>query len=570
MRKYARAITKSSPLLAIAACLLALIIVLLWYPSELFIAPMQNFDTPSHLYAVEKLLNNGASEIFHLAANGGFYPPLFHIVATLFVPIFGLFGGVSVAWIIGAGIIFPLGMYFLVKEILINVKARYKHFVLLFVPTLSVSFLAFPYSLLDIGTLYAYGFAVALLPWFIMFTKRFWRSIADKISKKSLMLTIFGVIASMVLVILAQPRVLFLAIPIVLVDGIYFVVKQWKTNKKVAVTALLSGCGALAVFVVGIVYYVIKSLRSDLLWHPEKWFEGVVATHSWGEAILAWFSASPNLFGAYFVSIIVIITTIVSLIFAIKKWKNEISQKFLILYSLFGIIYVFCVSSVSGFAKIISAPWYQNGWRILAVLPILIVPIFALAVIRLCEKMAQHNKIWPVFVVPTVIVACSASMLFGSASLKMKEQIINQTAFGAGVLFDESELGVSRELDLESDSLILADPTTGANYISFFTSYDVVFPIINPDTARQEDLKNIIDAFSEADSGKLATEACAYSRPVYFTQFGGQSNVFGGEHILLPWYGFHNQATIDSFVDKGVFQFVAGDGEYSFYKIICE
>lgn len=556
--------------LFVLACALALIVVFLWYPLELFQFPMQNFDTPAHLYAVEKILNSGLSEVLHLSPSGGFYPPLFHIIAAGFSLAFGLFGGVSAAWILGAGIIFPIGMYFLTREALHSSKSRFKKLALLLTPILAVSFLAFPYSLLDVGTLYAYGFAIALLPWLLFFAKKFWRVLASGGSKRVLIMTIVGVIISFALVALAQPRALFFAVPIILIDVIYFIVQQWKVKKKLAIKTLIAGGSTLLLFVAGISFYVVRSLRSDLLWHPENWFEGVTTTHSWLEAILAWLSGAPKLSGIEFISIITIIIIVTALIFAIKKWKNEIAQKFLILYGLFGIIYVFCVSSNSGFAKLISAPWYQNGWRILAVLPIIVIPIFVLAVAKLCEKIGKRYNSIPMFVIPVIMIACITTTLVGVASMQLKGQVVSQATIGSTSLFSQNEYELSQSLELEPNSLILADPTTGANYLGFFTDYEMIFPVINPDTARQQDLQDIMTAFDEVDSEKLLNTVCAKSQPVYFADFGEQSDIFGGEHMLSPWRSFHNQATLNSFVQSGIMQKMNFNHNYNFYKFNCE
>lgn len=554
----------------IAAFFIAFIVVFLWYPSELFYMPMQNFDTPAHLYAVDKLLNNGLSEVFHLSPDGGFYPPLFHLIAAGFAQILGLFGGVSVAWIFGAGIVFPIGIYFFTKETLVSVKSHYKDHVLLLAPILAVTFLVFPYSLLDIGTLYAYGFAVSLLPWLLFFAKKFFRALVTKEQNKLIITSIIGVIVSLLFILLAQPRALFFAIPIILVDVIYFIIKQWNTSRKLAAGMLIAGSGVLATFVAGIGYYVFRSLRADLLWHPENWFEGTVPTHSWLEALFVWVGGIPKLFGIEFISIIVIIIIIASIVFAAKKWKNEIAQKFLMIYGLFGIIYVFCVSSESGLAKIISAPWYQNGWRILAIIPVIVIPVFIFFSIKLCEKLSKRNKVFPVFLISAIMISCIVTILFGTASLQLKEQIVSQASINEASLFSQNEYEIAKKLDLEKDSLILADPTTGANYISFFTDYDMVFPVINPNTARQDDLRNIIQAFDKADGAKLKETACSYNKPIYFLDTDRQSNIFGGEHILMPWYSFHNQKIINSFEYNEVFKKIGNDDEYRLYKITCE
>lgn len=569
MSRFASVLNRKT-LSVVAACLVAFIVVFLWYPSELFSMPMQNFDTPAHLYAVEKLLSDGVAEVFHLSPSGGFYPPLFHMIAASFAQFFGLFSGVSAAWIFGAGVVFPIGMYFLAKETLTSVKSRCKKFVLLVVPVLSVSFMAFPYSLLDVGTLYAYGLGVSLLPWLLYFTKKFWRVLSNMESKKALIVPIVGILASLFLVLLAQPRVLFLAIPIVLIDAVYFVIKQWKVKKKLALGTLTIGGGAMAIFIAGIGFYVFKSLRPDLLLHPENWFEGVVPTHSWFEAILAWLTGSPSLFGEEFISIMIIVIIIATLIFSIFKWRNEITQKFMILYSLFGVIYVFCVSSNSGFAKIISAPWYQNGWRILAVIPIIVIPVSVFAMVKLCDWLANRNKLLPSFLIPALIVVCVVTVLFGTASLKLRSQVVSQAMISETTLFSQNELEISQNLDLESNSLILADPTTGANFISFFSDYQVIFPVINPDTARQDDLRLIMEAFDKADGAKLNETVCSYDKKIYFFDFGQQSDIFGGEHMLKPWYGFHSQTVVENFVTSDVMKKISSDGDYAIYQFTCE
>ncbi|MDR3116311.1 MAG: hypothetical protein LBT91_00505, partial [Bifidobacteriaceae bacterium] len=142
------------------SCLLAFFLVWQWFPENLWQYPIQFSDAPAHYYYIEKLISGGIGQIFHLTAEGGFYPPFFHIVAALFINIFHLsvMQGMVCSWLFFNATIFPIGMTLLVSFFI----GRKNIFILSLIPLFSVSFFAFPYLLLHEGPLLAYGAAQAL------------------------------------------------------------------------------------------------------------------------------------------------------------------------------------------------------------------------------------------------------------------------------------------------------------------------------------------------------------------------------------------------------------------------
>ncbi|MDR2799101.1 MAG: hypothetical protein LBB07_00555, partial [Bifidobacteriaceae bacterium] len=215
--------------------ILSLLIVILWYPSNLWQYPIQFTDAPAHYYYIEKLVRNGFGSAMHLTLEGGFYPPLYHIVAAIFIKIFhvGVMTGSTLSWLFFNAIVFPVGMIFLVSYFI----GRKNIFILALTPILSVSFFAFPYLLLHQGPLLAYAAATALLPFLIYFTLKFFDALIDFLQNKNKRLLIIYFSASCILgllSVLAQPRILFAYGVFILPFLIDYLRKIYKINPKIA------------------------------------------------------------------------------------------------------------------------------------------------------------------------------------------------------------------------------------------------------------------------------------------------------------------------------------------------
>ena len=163
--------------------LIAFFAMAFFLPSEIWYLPIQTYDTPAHLNYIRRILDEGPAVAVSLKFEGGFYPPLFHLLAAALSAVFNLDipAAATAAWLVISGFIFPFGMLLFTKSFLQykEIKLNFSsHILNLFLPILSLTFSVFPHKFLEIGTLYAYGFGVALLPFLLALSLRF----LDKVS----------------------------------------------------------------------------------------------------------------------------------------------------------------------------------------------------------------------------------------------------------------------------------------------------------------------------------------------------------------------------------------------------
>ena len=140
----------------------------------------QTYDAVFHLNAVASIVQSGDASSLHLyrlthpTESTAFYPAVFHSIAALVVETTGVPVPVAVnaAWLGTAGPVFALGCGFLSRTLFGGLSLRRGELPPAVQPVLVASvgavlastFVAFPYLLLDFGTLYPNGLAYTTLP----------------------------------------------------------------------------------------------------------------------------------------------------------------------------------------------------------------------------------------------------------------------------------------------------------------------------------------------------------------------------------------------------------------------
>ncbi|MDR0837642.1 MAG: hypothetical protein LBM94_05495 [Propionibacteriaceae bacterium] len=155
--------------LAVFASWLVSLAILYWQTRNVdFTLPMQNYDSATHNELVRGMLNRRSISPFgfqdSLDLYGTYYPLGFTSLAYVFVTWLGVSvpTGISLAWGVGAAILWPLGCAFLVRALL-----PHRIFPAALAPVVSMCFEQYPLGLLNFGTLYPYALASSLLPWLL-------------------------------------------------------------------------------------------------------------------------------------------------------------------------------------------------------------------------------------------------------------------------------------------------------------------------------------------------------------------------------------------------------------------
>lgn len=542
---------------------LSVIAVLLWLPGEVWLSPLQTFDTPAHLNYIREILDKGVLSAVDLKFEGGFYPPLFHLVAAMFSLILGgsVTAGATAAWLLGAAVIFPLGMVLLIQALIKTGYLKVKlptNIVIFTTIILSLSFAVFPYLLLQIGTLYAYGFAMSLTPLvlasLLLFLRRF------RFQDFGWLVLVLGLMG------LAQPRALFstviLALPLVFLE---FRRLHQRDAKKFRRVSLILGLAVLSGFLATVIY-VLTRLRMELLLHPENWFSSLNINQGWLLSVWQYLSVTawqqPT---DWLMATVVIGTLVINLVL----WRKLKTGQFILLWVIFGVLFVLAASGDSAFSKILTAAWYKNPWRIGAALPVIIIPMMIMAVNWLAVKTKRIKLISIAFLALGLVL-----LIFNGQNWQIRKDLIGQTAMDNpyAMLSTQKTTAFHETKNLtETDALIVADPFTGATLDYALTGQELLFPIQNPRLENSADMQNMLAGWYNGDINQICSIRPA--QPKYFLNLGTIYSDF--DPIYQTYAVFHDEKLKQSFIKSGwlteIKQFPSGQEKpFELYKINCK
>lgn len=536
-------IKKHSEFISVAVgILLAFLLTVIILPSEIWSLPIQTYDTPAHLNYIQRILDEGPAVAINLKFEGGFYPPLFHLLAASLAVLFRLSvpAAATAAWLVASGIIFPLGMLFFVKEFFRykQIKLNFNPLVLnLFLPALSLTFAVFPHKFLEIGTLYAYGIGVAFLPFLLACSLRFFRKTSWQ--NGSIVALAF------VLTALAQPRALFLWV-IIIAPFVILEMKKW--GKKAIFSVV-----ALAMLGVGVVlFYVLSRLKSSLLFDPKNWFATLdVELPAW-QGIIEFFSATswqdP-------LNILLGIVIILTLILANTYRKDIKVNTLLISFFAIAIIYVIAILPPTGLGNIITAAWYRNPWRIIAAFPIVFLPIF----------IAVINRLWVSIVGKITAISLVALLVLSSQVFVVRQNIIDLTdiySSQTSMLTDEKILAFDKMKDEIGDGILLADPFSGATLSYALDDIDLLLPTPNPRIENSSKVQLALEAVSTENYTKL----CQINSEVYVAYLGPPFTTFDP-----IYHQYDNLQNLNKTGLKLIAKYESGQEKpFALYKISCQ
>lgn len=436
-------ITRWAPLIAgLIGMIVAFRIVLAWFPTAVWDKPIQGIDAPSHYYFIRKLLNRGPGVLLTLQPHDGFYPPLFHTLAALLVKIGGMLGipaftgnmavivAVNCVWILGAGIIWPLGMLLLCSYFTRRASAPVRCALAVAAPILAVGSGVNPYQMLYAGPLLAYGFASNMLPFLMLATLHLLDTLEDAFAARGaagtaegsasgptrrlrlpaelrarLLRTLALTMLAGFLVAVTQPKVIFTYILIML--PFVLVRMPWKL--------ILGVFATLAVLAAAFFVYAFTFIKSDKYFHPERWFhthqpdmslrtsltyaftDGLVS----GDPVNGLISFNMPTVAGWAMMVLLVGSLVIAGATVTRWWRGprEESDRHLgaialsLILSFLFVLFVFeCSATFTGaIANIATAVWYRNEVRTMTFLPYVILPLIAFAGARLDAWLASRR-----------------------------------------------------------------------------------------------------------------------------------------------------------------------------------
>jgi hypothetical protein len=263
-------------------------------------------------------------------------------------------------------------------------------------------------------------------------------------------------------------------------------------------------------------------------------------------------------------------TVLVSTLVAnIILWRKLKTGKFLILWLVFGVLYVLAASGEFGLAKLFTAPWYKNPWRISAILPIIMIPMIIAAINLLAVKLKRIKTISVVFVGLGILL-----MILNSQNWQIRETLIQQTATNNPytMLSDQKVATYKAVRSLtEENAVVVADPFTGAPLSYALTGQELLFPIQNPRLENSADMQNMLAGWNDANIDQIC--AVQSDREKYFLDMGRIYTDF--DPIYHTYDALHDPNVQQDFLKRGwlteLKQFASGQEKpFILYKINCK
>jgi hypothetical protein len=593
----------------------ALAIVILWFPSNLWHLPIENSDAAAHYYFINKLGSQGMGALTGLWPNGDFYPPLFHVLAHLiqvFSSLIGLqcsvFTAFSLVWIITSGVVFPLGMLLFCNYFLGNmdsedtprVYSRWTHrLLLLAIPVLSVSSASHPFGMLMHGPLIAFGLGTSLLPFGLYATLKLFDSIArEPPSYTEVATRIMETLVCIALLLLSHPRIAF---SFALLIGAFIVLRL---PRKVAIAGV-------ATIVTGAVAYVLLVLATETshrLGDPAQWFHSHRPSMTVPEALETIVSNGLDASVGFVFALLLVFCSIVAVAFS-KAGRQRSNSVALVMNVVFlSVVFVATVHSTGAVANLVSAPWYRDENRIIAMLPLTTLPLICAGFAALMSRIADsHDTQYSnrsvgndssatsnraVGRTLSSVVKARGDIFLSSAAAICAIALISVTFGAQAIDSTRSEFAtrIQEAANLDkphpteqltrakydalrdvvahtgTQAVIVSDPMNGSMYAGPLFGARMLYPIINPKSSGEGAIfAHVQEAFASGDSQLLSRTFCSIApgNPTYFLTLGPQAPSLQSFPFKDQYNVFHDDNLIGRYVGTGALTPVRNYGDLS-------
>ncbi|MEW1918229.1 DUF6541 family protein [Pseudarthrobacter oxydans] len=511
----------------------------------------QTFDNVFHLNAIRYVLDTGnASSLSLSSMTSGdsppyFYPAAWHGLASLLVQVTGspISVAVNVLNLCIAATVWTAGCMFLARTA-IGPNA----YAVAAAGVLSAGFSSFPLLLLDFGVLYPNFLAISMLP-AALATVAIFFGISDRTDHPVLARYVLAPMAATGIAI-AHPNglmsLLAVSIPILLVSFLRFFLLRYRSNNGHGRTAVM-GVGLLGILgVIVVMWNYIRPPAAAATWLPFQ-----TPGQAIGEVITNSAMQRPP---AFAVSILLITGVVV-------MFRRH--QRIWLLGSFIVVAVLFVVVSAGAAGQdrdALTGVWYNDSYRLAALLPVAAVPLAAAGVGWLAGKL-QH--LWverrssltflpPRFtdsrlVVPVLVPLALLGVLMVLQTLPLRASIAsaraNYVTTADSALVSADEMALIEELDaiVPPEATIAVNPWTGGAMAFALADRNTTSKHTLTTYTKSVELLN--DKFREASTDPEVCSAAAADNVRYVLDFGtrevhGGNHGFAGLHIPDKTPGF--------------------------------
>ncbi|MET0190496.1 MAG: DUF6541 family protein, partial [Pseudonocardia sediminis] len=518
----------------------------------------QTYDAVFHYSAVAEILGTGNASSLHIgtltnpALSTALYPAAWHDLVSLTalsVPGAGVPVATNATALAVAVVVFPMSSLFLVRQVAgPSVGAA------LATPVLAVGFTAFPWALMSFGVLWPNLLGVALLP-----------------AALAAVVTLFGLAkdsqlgrpgAAVVLVIavptlaLAHPNSVFSLVALALFPTVWWVaglIRRRLFTRSFWVP-LLALAGSVAV-----VWTVVWVMVASPLLAGVRSFDWGAFSEP-GEAVFdVAFGATNNRPESWTVSVLVL----VGIVFALRRT----STSWLVpAHLLSGFLYVQAAASETTFAAAITGAWYNDSYRLAAMVPVTGVALAVVGTLGLAGLARRAVAALPV-PSPKILPGLLAGALLVVAVVASGGMSENTHAKvlagpyqnpGSELLAPGQREFLQQVGDLlPADAVVAANPFTGSVLLYPLTGREVLFPHMTG--AWTPDQKTLAAHLRDVTTDPTVCPAVLAT---------GTGYVIDGPTTFWPWNGAaRSYPGLQDISPVPGFELMADDGVNALYRI---
>lgn len=446
------------------------------------------YDGVFHLNAVASILDGGSASSFtlyrlnHPGQDVEFYPAAWHAVTALTAQLTGSSVGLAMnaSWIAVAVTVWPLGCLLLTHVLLGSSAWRAAR--LAVAGVLASLFTAFPALLLAWGTLYPTYLAYAQLPACVAVTVLV-ISLLSRITVDDSALSaarprwriVVLLIVCVVAVLFSHPRSGFSWV-LLTGPGAIAAAVIWsrasladpRRRKRWALTVGVSA-SALAVGVAGAAWYVARTF--DLAANPiSSFLTGGPATAReplW-LALVQGATATPmgtDGVTAFQTDWLLALVSIAAVIVVVRR--HRVLVWVAVSAGLVVMLYGFAAGSNDDLAKLATAVWYKDKYRLLSLLPILLVPLVAHGIVVTASRLLPARR--AAMIAIAAVTGLLAAVAWMGPSASSSSAAVGQafevpTHQKAGSLVDQDELALLSRLDeiVPEGERVVGNPWNGS------------------------------------------------------------------------------------------------------------
>lgn len=495
----------------------------------------QTFDAIVHLNTVAYAVDTSDASAFHIGATSdiSFYPNAWHSIAALAAQVTGASVPVAVnAANVAIGAVAWPASSIALASVLFPGRAT----ALVASAALSTGFGAFPILLLMFGVLYPNMAAYAVLPGGVAAVVLLCRAggVADRTRAAVLLAVVCAGIG------LAHPNA-FLALfafgTAVVVVEVLTAALRLRTRRMWITGGVIIG----VLLVVGALLWRFSRTGYDM----SRWGPWQSTAQAAGEALLL----SPR---QYPITVMVSVLVIIGLIAIIKRPRQLVVGAPL---AVAGLMFVLVSGTGVGniLREIVTNPWYNDSYRLAALLPVAGIPVATLGAIAVVDGIAWLARRRSVPPLLTVAVAALAALALFSVGVGPN---VLRTASDARFAYTVSETSVLLTADEErllqrlpettpEDALIAGSPWTGTSLAYALAERQVLEKHV---FGSPSDDELLLDAhLRDIDTDPRVCEAVNRLGVDYILDFGSQ-NVFNNPGSGTAWAGVNDLEPSDSLV----------------------